>query len=286
MGIIVSEGKGKEVVRVERWEGRIILMWVLLNNQLVGIMSVYGPQTGRPEADKIAFRDALERMMGRVEEGTMLCIAGDFNAHVGIRGDGEEECVGNFGWGTRNREGNELVELCLRNGMAVAGSFFQKRDSHKISYRSGLHKTEVDLLVVRKGQLWRVKDCKILAGEHVTTQHKPLVFVLRLQKRKVVREVGQKVIKWWLCKGQVAEEYKARVVRSFAALHVQVGGVEEEWELLKQAFVGGAEELCGRTSGKRGGSWKKSQMWWTKDVERAVKEKREVWKKLEEIGRN
>ena len=51
----------------------------------------------------------------------------------------------------------------------------------------------------------------------------------------------------------------------------------------KLAFVGEAEHLCGRTSGKRGGSWRKNQMWWTKEVERAVEEKREVWKKLEEV---
>ena len=45
--------------------------------------------------------------------------------------------VGKFGWGTRNREGRELVELVARNGMAIAGSFFQTRESHKITYWSG-----------------------------------------------------------------------------------------------------------------------------------------------------
>ena len=171
------------------------MIWLLIHNQLVGVMSVYGPQTGRGEVDKIVFRDALERMMGLVE--VMLCVAGYFNAHVGVRGMGDEECMGNFGWGSRNREGNALVELCLRNGMVVAGSFFQKRASHKITYRSGRHKTEVDLLVVRKDQLWRVKDCKIIAGEHVTTQHKLLVFVIRFQKRKAMRVKGVSRIMFW-----------------------------------------------------------------------------------------
>ena len=46
---------------------------------------------------------------------------------------GEEECVGKFGWGTRNREGQELVELAARYGMAIAGPFFQKQESHKIT---------------------------------------------------------------------------------------------------------------------------------------------------------
>ena len=56
-------------------------------------MSVYGPQTGRTGAEKKEFRDTLERMMGMVELEVMLCIVGDFNAHVGVAEPGEEECV-------------------------------------------------------------------------------------------------------------------------------------------------------------------------------------------------
>ena len=139
---------------------------------MMSVMSVYGPQTGRMEAEKEEFRDALERMMGLVELEVM-CIVGDFNAHVGVVEPGEEESVGRYGWGVRNREGRALMELVARNELAVASSFFQKRESHKITYRSGQRKTELDLLIVRKQQLWKIKDCKAVAGEHVTTQHKP-----------------------------------------------------------------------------------------------------------------
>ena len=71
---------------------------------MVCVVSVYGPQTGRTGAEKREFRDALERMMGMVELKVMLCIDGDFTAHVGVAEPSEEECVGKFGWGTRNRE--------------------------------------------------------------------------------------------------------------------------------------------------------------------------------------
>ena len=50
------------------------------------------------------FWDALERMMGVVEVDVMLCIAGEFNMHVEVAEPGEEECLGKFGWGARNRE--------------------------------------------------------------------------------------------------------------------------------------------------------------------------------------
>ena len=72
----------------------------------------------------------------------------------------------------------------MRNELAVAGAFFKKCENHKISYRSGQHKIELNLLVVKTQQMWRVKDCKIIAGEHVATQHKPLVVVVRMQKRR------------------------------------------------------------------------------------------------------
>ena len=107
--------------------------------------------------------------MGMIELEVMMCIAGDFK----VAELGKEECVGKFVWGMRNREGRELVKLVARIGMAIAASFFQKWHSHNITYSNGQQRTELDLLVVKKRQLWRIMDCKEVVGEHVTTQHKP-----------------------------------------------------------------------------------------------------------------
>ena len=63
----------------------------------------------------------------------MLCVAGDCNAHIGVVEPGDEESIGRFGLGTRNREGRELVEMLRRNGLVVTGTFFQK-ESHNITY--------------------------------------------------------------------------------------------------------------------------------------------------------
>ena len=130
------------------------------------VICVYRPQTGRTEAKKEAFREEVDRLVGLSDSQTMLCVAGDFNAHIGVVEPGDKESIGRFGWGTRNSEGRELVEMLRRNGLAVAGTFFQKKDSHEITFRSGRHKTELDLLVVRQQQLRRAKDGKALAGEY------------------------------------------------------------------------------------------------------------------------
>ena len=45
-------------------------------------------------------------------------------------------------------------------------------------------------------------------------------------------------------------EYRERVRRVYKELDTEKGTVECEWKQYKNAFVGVAEELCGRTSGK------------------------------------
>ena len=41
--------------------------------------------------------EELERMVGLVEAHVMMCIACDFNGHVGTAETGEKESVGRFG---------------------------------------------------------------------------------------------------------------------------------------------------------------------------------------------
>ena len=75
---------------------------MMIRQQMVCVICVYGPQTGRTEAEKEAFREDVERLADLSDGQTMLCIAGDFNAHIGVVEPGDGESVGRFGWGTRD----------------------------------------------------------------------------------------------------------------------------------------------------------------------------------------
>ena len=136
---------------------------------------------------------------------------------------GKEECFSKFGWGTRNREGQELV---ARNGMAIAGSFFEKWEIHKITYSSGHHRTELDLVVVRKRQLWRVNFCKAMAEEHVTTQHKPVVFVVWMEKWRDIKSRSWKMIKRVKSRGNILIENKERLRARYEQLSEEMEGSE------------------------------------------------------------
>ena len=181
--------------------GRIIAVWMMIRQQMACVICVYGRHTGRTETEKEAFREEVERLAGLSDGQTMLCVAGDFNAHIDVVESGDEETIGDLDGeqGTGNGE-----NWLRRNGLAVAGTFFQKKESHKITYRSGRHKTELDLLVVRQQQqLGKVKDCKALTGEYVNTKHKPVVFEVRMKKWKEKMTMRPNNIKWWKCRDEM-----------------------------------------------------------------------------------
>ena len=66
---------------------------MMICQQMVCVICVYGPQTGRTEAEKEAFREEVERLAGLSDGQAMLCVAGDFNAHIGVVEPGDEESI-------------------------------------------------------------------------------------------------------------------------------------------------------------------------------------------------
>ena len=127
--------------------------------------------------------------------------------------------------------------------------------------------------------MWKVKVCKAVAGEHVTTQHKLVVFVVWMKKRREVKSRGWKSIGWGKWRRNVVIEYKERMRARNEKLSEEAEGLEE-WKKYGEAFRGIIAVLCGRTSGKGASSRDRNQVWWTEEVAEAVGEK-EVWKRIE-----
>ena len=70
-----------------------------------------------------------------------------------------------------------------------------------------------------------------------------------MKKWKERRTMGPKNIKWWKCKDEMMVEYRERVRRKYEELDAEKGTLDGDWRQYRDAFVGVAQELCGRTSG-------------------------------------
>ena len=70
-----------------------------------------------------------------------LFVCGDMNGHVGKEADGYH---GGNGFGSRNMEGELLLEFACAMDLVIANTMFNKSETKKITYESGGCKTVVE----------------------------------------------------------------------------------------------------------------------------------------------
>ena len=81
--------------------------------------------------------------------------------------------------------------------LAPANIFFEKNDQHLITYSSGDRMSTIDYITVRRDEISIIKDCKVIPGECVATQHRLVVMEMNVEmKRKPRPRIKQQKPKW------------------------------------------------------------------------------------------
>ncbi|VDP13206.1 unnamed protein product [Heligmosomoides polygyrus] len=171
VGIVIAESLKDSVAAVQRISDRIMSLRLDTKEGYWTVMPVYAPQTGCPEHDKdesyLALEDAIRR--------------------------GVERVCGGKGVGLVNPDGERILDLAVAHDVVICSTFFAKRESQKVIYACGGRRTEVDHILVRRPDLKTVRDVKVLPGEEVASQHRPLVADLNIpipSKSKLLHEPG------------------------------------------------------------------------------------------------
>ena len=77
--------------------------------------------------------------------------------------------------GESNEAGDNCVAFAMSHNMRVVNAYFEKAERHKITYKSGTAESQIDNILCRSSDKGNIKDCKVILGESVTNQHRPLV---------------------------------------------------------------------------------------------------------------
>ena len=112
-----------------------------MREEIISIVSAYGPQVRLDEQVKCEFWDNLGDLMRTIPEDEKVFLGGDFNGHIGRDADNFNLVHGGFGLGARNESGENLLEFFLAKSLVIANSIFRKKDEHLTTYKSGGHAT-------------------------------------------------------------------------------------------------------------------------------------------------
>jgi hypothetical protein len=120
-----------------------------------------------------------------------LFIGGDLNGHIGSTRVGFDGVHGGFRYGSRNQEGESILNFALAYDLFVTNTLFKKRVSHLVTFSSGQHCRKIDFILVRREDRHACLDCKVIPREYVVPQYKLVVadfrFRVRFQRSKRVQ---------------------------------------------------------------------------------------------------
>ncbi|KAK3563309.1 hypothetical protein QTP86_021637 [Hemibagrus guttatus] len=100
---------------------------------------------------------------------------------------GDEEVMGKFGVKERNLEGQMVVDFAKRMDMGVVNTYFQKREEHRVTYKSGGRRTQKKRKKLRQalgGQVVLPDDWETTAEVIRETGRKDSIQRKRLAKKK------------------------------------------------------------------------------------------------------
>ncbi|KAK3565439.1 hypothetical protein QTP86_009697 [Hemibagrus guttatus] len=175
VGVVLKEAFVRNVLEVKRVSDRVMNLKLEFERVMLNVVSGYAPQVGCELEEKERFWSELDEVMESIPTGERVVIEADFNGHVGKGNTGDEEVMGKFGVKERNLEGQMVVDFAKRMDMAVVNTYFQKREEHRVTYKSGGRRTQVDYILCRRGNLKEISDCKVVVGESVARQHRMVV---------------------------------------------------------------------------------------------------------------
>ncbi|KAK3535502.1 hypothetical protein QTP70_016926 [Hemibagrus guttatus] len=192
VGVVLKEEFVRNVLEVKRVSDRVMSLKLEIEGVMLNVVSGYAPQVGCELEEKERFWSELDEVMESIPTGERVVIGADFNGHVGEGNTGDEEVMGKFGVKERNLEGQMVVDFAKRMDMGVVNTYFQKREEHRVTYKSGGRRTQVDYILCRRGNLKEISDCKVKLRQALGGQ--VLLPDDWETTAEVIRETGRKVL--------------------------------------------------------------------------------------------
>ncbi|KAK3552206.1 hypothetical protein QTP86_005260 [Hemibagrus guttatus] len=144
VGVVLKEEFVRNVLEVKRVSDRVMSLKLGIEGVMMNVVSDYAPQVGCELEEKERFWSELDEVMESIPTGERVVIGADFNGHVGEGNTGDEEVMGKFGVKEKNLEGQMVLDFAKTMDMAVVNTYFQKREEHRVTYKSGGRRTQVD----------------------------------------------------------------------------------------------------------------------------------------------
>ena len=158
------------------------------------------------------FWNQLDEILSGIPEGEELMLTGDLKKHDGRNRAGVERWHGGWTFGTKNEYGGRVLWMTQPYYLALANTFLKKKEEHLITFKSGGNTSVIDYIAIRRDHLGIARNCKVIPGESIATQHRLLISDLTVRRKGERRKKRRPRIKWWRIREEKVQEYTRKLM--------------------------------------------------------------------------
>ena len=145
------------------------------------MIQVYAPTAEAQVEEKEKFYSELQEVVDATPRSDMLWLCGDFNAKIG-----NGSSIGKHALGTENDNGSRLTQFCESNKLVARNCTQKTHPRRQYTWRSpdGVHRNQIDYILVQKRWLTSVRKCRTYPGVQVDSDHVLLMGKLHIKLQK------------------------------------------------------------------------------------------------------
>ena len=186
------------------------------------------------QTQKDMFYENLTSIIRNIPSKEQVALLGDFNARVRADHDSWLSCLGQFGVGKMNENGQRLLELCAFHDLCITNSFFRTKPQHKVSCRHprSKHWHQLDLILARRAAIKNVLHTRSYHSADCDADHSLVCCKIRMQPKKFRRTKGNpRIDVSKMSQPDLMEQFAQTFEKEFDALQPS-DSATEKWEAL------------------------------------------------------
>ena len=131
---------------------RLLSIQLNTGEGIVHLICVYAPTNCSDAEVKDCFYEQLNQTITEIGNKEQIILLGDFNARVGADHRSWCNCLGKYGIGKMNDNGQRLLELCTMHNFKITNTMFNTKLHHRTSWRHPRSKLwhQLDLVITNK----------------------------------------------------------------------------------------------------------------------------------------
>ena len=249
VGFAVRNSLLSSIEPPSRGTERILSLRLQTASGPVNILSCYAPTLCSSVETKDQFYEHLDSVIANIPANENLFLLGDFNARVGTDHDSWPKCIGYFGIGKLNENGQRLLEVCSYHDLCITNTFFSTKPCHKVSWRHprSHHWHQLDLVITRTSSLDSVQVTRSYHRADCDTDHSLIASRVRLQPWRIHRskQKGRPLINTAKISNPNLHDLFADSIEQ-ALQDCPSTSAEERWNHIRDAIHHSAMEIYGK----------------------------------------